>query len=129
MIRQALEKLRKGKGGGTLADQLGGVPGAMEKVEDALKGGKVSAETRQQQREILHKMLDAQRSLYSKQKESKERKAEAPKAYKPPKAPPVLRPDQTQPPRVDRQRRDTGTPELPLDFEAVTREYLEKVRR
>lgn len=129
MIRQALEKLMKGKGGGKLADQLGGVPGAMEKVEDALKGGKVSAETRQQQREILHKMLDAQRSLYSKQKESKERKAEAPKAYKPPKAPPVLRPDQTQPPRVDRQRRDTGTPELPLDFEAVTREYLEKVRR
>jgi len=129
MIRQALEKLMQGKGGGKLADQLGGVPGAMEKVEDALKGAKVTTETRQQQREILHKMLDAQRSLYSKQKESKERKAEVPQAYKPPKAPPVLRPDQTRPPKTDRRRRETGTPELPLDFEAVTREYLERVRR
>jgi len=64
-------------------------------------------------------MLDAQRSMYSKKKESKERKAEAPKAC----------PDQTRPPKSHRERREAGPRDLPLDFERVTREYLERLRR
>lgn len=129
LIRQALQKLLSGQGPRNLVDQLGGTPAEMEKVEDALRGGKVDGETVERQREILHKMLDAQRSLYSKKKESKERQAEAPKPYKPAPKPPVLRPDQTRPPKSHRERREAGPRDLPLDFERVTREYLERLRR
>ena len=129
MIRQALQRMLQGKGGGQMVDQLGGVPTQMQKSEDEMRGGDVTQQTLLRQRDILHKMLDAQRSLYSKKKESKERKAEAPKPYTPPQAPPLLRPDQTRPPEVKRERRDTGSGEMPLDFEAVTRAYLERVRR
>jgi len=129
MIRQALQKLLGGQGAGNLADRLGGVPGQMQKVEDDLRGRKITPQTLQQQRDILHKMLDAQRSLYSKDKESRERKAEAPRPYKPPKAPPVLRPDLMRPTPTPQRRQDLGSSELPLDYEAITRAYLERLRR
>ena len=74
-------------------------------------------------------VLDAQRSLYSKDKESRERKAEAPRPYKPPKAPPVLRPDLMRPAPTPQRRQDLGSSELPLDYEAITRAYLERLRR
>lgn len=129
LIRQALQKMLGGKGAGNLVDQLGGVPGQMQKSESDMRGGSVTRQTLLRQRDILHKMLDAQRSLYSKQEQGKERKAEAPRPYSPPKAPPLLRPDQARPPHADRQRSDLSSPELPLDFEAVAREYLERIRR
>ena len=129
MIRQALQKMLSGKSAGKLADQLGGAPGEMQKVEDDLRGGAVTQQTLRTQRDILHKMLDAQRSLYSKDKQSKERKAEAPKPYEPPPRPPLLRPEHSRPAKVLRERRELQDPELPLDFEAATQEYLNKIGR
>lgn len=129
LIRQALEELLSGRGAGGLTDQLGDVPGDMEQVEDDLQSGQVSAQTSERQRDILRKMLDAQRSLYSKQEESPQRKAEAPRPYSPPTAPPALRPDQTRPVTRSRDRRDMGPADMPLDFETITQEYLRRVRR
>jgi hypothetical protein len=56
-----------------LGDQLGGVPAEMNEVEQDLRQEQVTQRTFRQQDQILHKMLDAQRSLYNKERESRER--------------------------------------------------------
>lgn len=129
LIRQALEKLLSESGASKLAEQLGGVPQQMEKIEDDLKARQLAAQTLNRQRDVLHKMLDAQRSLYSKDKQSPERKAEAPRPYQPPRSPPVLRPDQTRVPQSPRRPSSPAFWDLPLDFEQVTRAYLGKIHK
>ena len=87
-----------GQAGGS-GGPAGGVPGQMDDVEKDLRGEQnVTRETYRRQADILHKMLDAQRSLYQKDREDRQRKAEAPKPYKPPSSPPALRQTLTQKP-------------------------------
>ena len=98
----------------------------MDDVEKDLRGQNVTRQTRRQQADILHKMLDAQRSLYRKDKEERERKAEAPKPYKRPSSPPALRRDlarQTPPPLAPPRQ------DLPLGYEDLTRQYFEALSR
>ncbi|MFW5868243.1 MAG: DUF4175 family protein, partial [Armatimonadota bacterium] len=96
MIRQALKKMLQeggeGKMTGPVADQLGGVPGEMEKVEGDLRSGRIERQTIERQERILEKMLEAQRSLYTKDQERSERKAERPEAFEPPPSPPAISP-------------------------------------
>jgi hypothetical protein len=127
-LRQALQKMlgQAGKQGG-LGDQLGGVPGEMNEVEKDLRGENVTRTTYRRQQDILHKMLDAERSLYQKDREDRQRKAEAPKPYKPPSSPPALRQTLTQkpaPPQTNMSQRD-----LPLGYEDLTRKYFEALSR
>jgi hypothetical protein len=127
-LRQALQKMlgQAGNQGG-LGDQLGGVPGQMDDVEKDLRGQNVTRETYRSQQDILHKMLDAQRSLYQKEREDRQRKAEAPKPYKRPSSPPALRQTLTQKPpptALNAPQRD-----LPLGYEDLTRKYFEALGR
>ena len=126
-IRQALQKMlsQAGKQGG-LGDQLGGVPGQMDDVEKDLRGGQITRQTFRTQGEILHKMLDAQRSLYQKDREERQRKAEAPKPYKAPSSPPALR--QTVAHKT-LPAANAPRPDLPLGYEELTRKYFEAVGR
>ncbi|MEI6502747.1 MAG: hypothetical protein WCP21_17195, partial [Armatimonadota bacterium] len=105
----------------------GGLPGEMNDVEKDLRGQSVTRETYRRQADILHKMLDAQRSLYQKDREDRQRKAEAPKPYKPLSSPPALRQSLTHkspPPPVN-----TPRPDLPLGYEDLTRQYFEALSR
>lgn len=126
-IRQALQKMlsQAGKQGG-LGDQLGGVPGQMDDVEKELRGEQVTRQTYRKQADILHKMLDAQRSLYQKDREERQRKAEAPKPYKPASSPPALRQSLTQKPLP---AMNAPRPDLPLGYEDLTRKYFEAMGR
>ncbi|MEN6643751.1 MAG: DUF4175 family protein [Armatimonadia bacterium] len=127
-IREALEKMlgQAGRGSG-LGQQLGGVPAEMNEVEKDLRGESLGRQTYRRQENILHKMLDAQRSLYQRDREERQRLAEAPKPYKRPSSPPALRPSPqpaasvtaVQPPQQD----------LPLGYEELTRAYLRAVAR
>jgi hypothetical protein len=99
----------------------------MDDVEKDLRGQNVTKETYRSQQDILHRMLDAQRSLYQKEREDRQRKAEAPKPYKPPSSPPALRHTLTQkapPPALNAPQRD-----LPLGYEDLTRKYFEALGR
>ena len=127
-LRQALQKMLAQAGNQAgLGDQLGGLPGEMNDVEKDLQGQNVTRQTYRRQADILHKMLDAQRSLYQKDREDRQRKAEAPKPYKPQSSPPALRQSLTQkppPPMVNTPRQD-----LPLGYEDLTRKYFEALSR
>lgn len=127
-LRKAMQQLLRQAGNqGGLSDQLGGVPAEMDDVEQDLRGENITRETHRRQTDILHKMLDAQRSLYQKDREERQRKAEAPKPYKPPVSPPALRPSltpQSTPPLLNPPRQD-----LPLGYEDLTRKYLEALSR
>lgn len=126
-IRQALQRMlaQAGKQGG-MGDQLGGVPGQMDDVEKDLRGQEVTRQTYRTQADILHKMLDAQRSLYQKDHEDRQRKAEAPKPYKPPSSPPALRQTLTQRPLP---AMSAPKADLPLGYEDLTRQYFEAMGR
>jgi len=130
MIRQALKQMlqQAGQGGGaqSVADQLGGVPGEMEKVEGDLRSGRLERETVERQERILEKMLEAQRSLYTKERESQERKAERPTAFAPPPSPPVLAPSLLSRPPV-RVERGRGSQALPRGYEELVREYYRRL--
>ena len=122
-IREALERLleRAGKPSG-LPDQLGDVPGQMEDVEQQLTRERLGRQTVEQQRDILHRMLDAQRSVYKKDEQRRRRTAERPKPFRLPASPPELRPRRTPPagPRLT----TGGDESLPLDYEDIVREYF-----
>ncbi|MCX7599321.1 MAG: hypothetical protein N2512_10740, partial [Armatimonadetes bacterium] len=90
MLRAALDKLMRSSGQ-QLSDRLGGVGEDMDKVAQDLSQRRLTTQTRQRQNDILHKMLDAQRSLYTRQQESRERVAERPKPWTPPPSPPAVR--------------------------------------
>ncbi|MGC9318057.1 MAG: DUF4175 family protein [Armatimonadota bacterium] len=125
LIRAALEQMLKRGGRGTqpMADQLGGVPDEMEKVEGELRSGRIERKTVERQERILEKMLEAQRSLYTKQQERSERKAERPGEWEPPPSPPALSPSLMRAPSVSVQS-GGGAGELPRGYEEMVREYF-----
>jgi hypothetical protein len=122
-IREALERLlqKAGQPSG-LPDKLGDVPGRMKDVEQQLREDRLAKETLQRQQDILHRMLDAQRSVYQKNEERRERVSERPKPFRLPPSPPELRP--RTPPQTGPRMNAGDTAELPLDFEDVVREYF-----
>jgi len=125
LIRKALEEMLRRGGEATkpVADQLGGVPGEMEKVEDELRSGRIERETVERQERILEKMLEAQRSLYTREQERSERKAERPQAWEPPPSPPPLSPSLLRAPTVSVEP-GAGTERLPRGYEDLVREYF-----
>jgi hypothetical protein len=90
MLGEAMQKLMQGDGGGQLADKLGGVGQDMDDTARDLHQQHLGAETKTRQRDILRKMLDAQQSMYTRERESRERVAERPKAYKAAASPPAV---------------------------------------
>lgn len=127
-IREALAKMleRAGKPSG-LPDQLGNVPGEMEDVEQELRGGRLGSETLTRQQDILHRMLDAQRSVYKKDQQRRRRVAERPEPFELPPSPPGLTP------RRDPEAAPVVGPsenaELPLDYDDIVREYFRALAR
>ncbi|MGQ9731651.1 MAG: hypothetical protein ACUVX8_10315 [Candidatus Zipacnadales bacterium] len=122
-IRKALERLLQKAGQPTgLSDRLADLPTKMEDVEQELRADRLSNETLTRQQEILHRMLDAQRSVYKKDQERRQRIAERPKPFRLPPSPPELTP------RPPPQRAPGEVPneegELPLDFEDIVRQYF-----
>lgn len=89
MLREALSRLMRGAGR-QLSDKLGGVGKDMDDVARDLRQRKLTPQTKTKQRDILHKMLDAQRSLYTRRQHSRRRIAESPKPYRPPPSPPAV---------------------------------------
>lgn len=130
LIRRALEEMmsRGGEATGSMTDQLGGVPGEMEKVEGDLRSGRLQRETIERQGRILEKMLEAQRSLYTKERESPERKAERPTVFEPPPSPPALSPSLTRSRGIEVQR-GRGADRLPRGWEDLVREYYRALGR
>ncbi|MFP4248569.1 MAG: hypothetical protein ACLFU7_02855 [Armatimonadota bacterium] len=132
LIQQALrEMLREGGEGegeatGPIADQLGGVPDEMEKVEDDLRSGRIERETVERQERILEKMLEAQRSLYTKDQERSERKAERPQSFEPPPSPPAISPSLMSRPSLEIER-GRGSEALPRGYEDLVREYYRRL--
>ena len=130
MIRQALKQMLQqggeGEGTGPVADQLGGVPGEMEKVEGDLRSGRIERQTIERQDRILEKMLEAQRSLYTKDQERSERKAERPQAFDPPPSPPAISPGLMTRPTLEVER-GRGSNALPRGYEDLVREYYRRL--
>ncbi len=130
MIRQALKKMlqegREGEGTKPVADQLGETPEEMEKVEGDLRSGRIKRETVERQERILEKMLEAQRSLYTKEKERSERKAERPEAFEPPPSPPARAASLPPHPPVEVER-GRGSRPLPRGYEDLVREYYRRL--
>lgn len=125
LIRRALEQMLRQGGRETqpLADQLGGVPEEMEQVEDELRSGVAERRTIEHQEEILEKMLEAQRSLYTRDQEREERQAERPTTWTPPPSPPPLSPSLLRAPSVNMRSRSAQS-ELPRGYEDLVREYF-----
>ncbi|MCD6350659.1 MAG: DUF4175 family protein, partial [Armatimonadetes bacterium] len=126
MLRAALDKLMRGAGK-QLSDKLGGVGQDMEAVAKDLKGRRLTAKTKTRQRDLLHKMLDAQRSLYTRHQQSRERKAERPRAWQPAPSPPAVAvegPPRLKLPEIEPSQID----EVPPEYEDLAQEYLRKVR-
>ena len=100
LIRQALQKMMQGQGqGSSLGNQLGGLPAEMDDVERDLRGEQVTRQTHRRQEDILHKMLDAQRSLYDKDRQERERRGRGPQALHKTRQPPrvAIAPPQAHP--------------------------------
>lgn len=125
LIRRALEQMLRQGGRGTqpMADQLGGVPGEMEQVEDELRSGTAERLTIERQEAILEKMLEAQRSLYTRDQEREERQAERPTTWAPPPSPPPLSPSLLRAPSAS-VRSGPAQGELPRGYEDLVREYF-----
>jgi len=125
MIREALEQMLRQGGEATqpVADQLGGVPEEMEQVEDEMRSGRIERETVERQERILERMLEAQRSLYTREQERSERQAERPTAWEPPPPPPALSPSLLRAPSV-MVRPGAGAEALPRGYEELVREYF-----
>lgn len=121
-IREGLERLleKAGRASG-LPDRLGDVPGAMEDVERELREERFGGETAARQQDILRRMLDAQRSVYQKEQQRRQRVAERPKPFRLPASPPELTP-RNSPPQPTASPGAEG--DLPLDFEDVVRQYF-----
>jgi hypothetical protein len=125
-LRQMLKQGGEGEGTGPVGDQLGGVPEEMEKVEGDLRSGRIERETVERQERILEKMLEAQRSLYTKEQERSERKAERPEAFEPPPSPPAISPSLLSRPSLEVER-GRGTQSLPRGYEDLVREYYRRL--
>jgi hypothetical protein len=126
MLKAALEKLMRGAGR-QLSDKLGGVAEDMEEVANDLRARRLTEKTKAQQREILHKMLEAQRSLYTREQESRQRVAERPRPYQPPTSPPII--SSQRPPSVKLPTLEEPTMgRLPQDYQDLAEAYLRRVR-
>lgn len=125
LIRRALERMLRQGGRETqpMADQLGGVPEEMERVEDELRSGAAERRTIERQEQILEKMLEAQRSLYTRDQKREERQAERPSTWTPPPSPPPLSPSLLRAPAVT-VRSGPSPGELPRGYEDLVREYF-----
>ncbi len=98
----------------------------MEEVEGALRQGRIERETLERQGHILEKMLDAQRSLYTRDPERAERQAERPAAYQPPPPPPALSSSLLRSPKVQLSPPATGG-RLPVGFEEMVEAYFQRL--
>jgi len=122
-IRDALERLLQKAGKGSeLPDRLGDVPGSMQDVEQDLRAERLGSQTVARQQEVLRRMLDAQRSVYKKDQQRRQRIAERPKPFRLPPSPPELTPRNPPPSRSDVTPGEDA--DLPLDFEDVVRQYF-----
>ena len=122
-IREALERLlQKASQASGLPDKLGGVGDDMRDVEQQLREQRLGRETLQRQQDILHRMLDAQRSVYHKNEERRQRVSERPKPFRLPPSPPELRPRTA--PQTGPRLTPGDDAQLPLDFEDIVREYF-----
>ena len=99
----------------------GGVPGDRRSSE--LRSGVAERRTIEHQEEILEKMLEAQRSLYTRDQEREERQAERPTTWTPPPSPPPLSPSLLRAPSVNMRSRSAQS-ELPRGYEDLVREYF-----
>jgi len=125
MLKAALDKLMRGAGQ-QLSDKLGGVAGDMEDVSNELKARRLTQKTRTQQRDILHKMLDAQRSLYTREQQSRQRVAERPKPYQPPPSPPTVSPQ--GPPHLKLPKLEQpSVADVPPEYADVAEAYLKRL--
>jgi uncharacterized phage infection (PIP) family protein YhgE len=125
MLREAMQRLMQG-GGGQLADKLGGVGQDMDDTARDLRQQYLGAETKTRQRDILRKMLDAQQSMYTRERESRERVAERPKAYKASGSPPALHVE--GPPRLKLPKaEETTTFGVPDEYKDAAAAYERRV--
>ncbi len=125
MLREAMERLMQG-GGGQLANKLGGVGQDMDDTARDLRQQHLGAETKTRQRDILRKMLDAQQSMYTRERESRDRVAERPKAYKPAATPPALH--SSEPPKLKLPKADeTATFGVPSEYRDAAAAYERRV--
>jgi hypothetical protein len=128
-LRDALQRmLGQGPGQG-LADQLGQAPGQMDDITKDLQQQKVTQRTLRTQEDVLHRMLDAQRSIHEKEQRQHERKAERPKPYQPPPSPPELTLAQKGKPATAKTPALPPEEALPLGFEDLVRGYFRALLR
>jgi hypothetical protein len=93
----------------------------MEDIERDLREDRLGAQTAERQRQVLHRMLDAQRSVYQRDQQRHQRVAERPKPFRLPPSPPELTP--RNPPPAQPGAAPTEEAGLPLDFEDLVRQY------
>lgn len=125
MLRAALDKLLQSSGQ-QLSDRLGGVGEDMNEVAKDLSQRRLTAQTKQRQDDILHKMLDAQRSLYTRQQESRERVAERPKPWTPPPSPPAVK--AAEPPKLRLPpTEERPVIRVPSDYQALAAAYERRI--
>lgn len=105
MVRQTLERLLEG--GDELSKLLGRLDELgkeMEKVEKDLESGSIEPETKNRQKQVLKRLLDATKSIYQKELSEKEREAERPKEYIRRDRPGPLSDNLTRPPQLPREK-------------------------
>lgn len=82
MVRQALERLLEGSSElSKLLGRLDELGKEMEKIEEDLEAGSIKPETKNRQKQVLKRLLDATKSIHHKELSKKEREAERPKEY------------------------------------------------
>ena len=127
-IQQALEELRQqmaGRSGRMLGD-LGRIAAEMEEVAEDMRRGRATRQTVERQRQILSRMLDAQRSVrqrgWSKQREARRGKDVT---YR---GPGSLPPDLGEADNPLRRRlRDALNAGYPAEYQALIRRYFERL--
>jgi len=125
MLRAALDKLLQSSGQ-QLSDRLGGVGEDMDQVAQDLSQRRLTAQTKQRQQDILHRMLDAQRSLYTRERQSRERVAERPRPWTPPPSPPALR--LAEPPKLRLPpAQEAPVIRVPAEYRAVAAAYERRI--
>ncbi|MGD9518788.1 MAG: hypothetical protein AB7W28_04665 [Armatimonadota bacterium] len=126
MIKAALDKLMRGAGE-QLSDKLGGASQDMQQVSNDLRERRLTEQTKTRQRNILHKMLDAQRSLYTREQQSRERVAERPKPFKPAPSPPAI--SSTGPSALALPKLEQSSSTLvPPEYSDLAEAYLRQIR-
>ena len=128
-LREALERMLEQGAGQGLANQLGQAPGQMDEVEQDLRREQITKRTLRTQEEVLHRMLDAQRSLHEKEQRHHQRKAERPQDHEPLRSPPELTLSQKRLPSREQSASVPPDEALPLGFEELVRGYYRALLR